>query len=51
MGMQLIRGILPESIDVFINNVIIEKTQAELLAGVRTVLQDTVSMKVLRCLR
>ena len=43
MGMQLIRGILPESIDVFINNVIIEKTQTELLAGVRTVLQDTVS--------
>lgn len=45
MGMQLIRGILPESIDVFINNVIIEKTQTELLAGVRTVLQDTVSMQ------
>lgn len=43
MGMQLIRGILPESIDVFINNVIIEKTQTELLSGVKTVLQDTVS--------
>ncbi len=43
MGMQLIRGILPESIDVFINNVIIEKTQSELLGGVRTVLQDSVN--------
>jgi len=43
MGMQLVRGILPESIDVFINDVIIEKTQTELLQGVRTALQDSVS--------
>ncbi len=43
MGMQLVRGILPESIDVFINDVIIEKTQQELLVGVRTALQDSVN--------
>lgn len=43
MGMQLIRGILPESIDVYINDVIIEKTQQELLGGVRTALQDSVN--------
>lgn len=43
MGMQLIRGILPESIDIFINNVIIEKTQTELLNGVRTAIQDSVN--------
>ena len=43
MGMQLIRGILPESIDVYLNDVIIEKTQQELLSGVRTALQDNVN--------
>ena len=43
MGMQLIRGILPESIDVYLNDVIIEKTQQELLGGVRTALQDSVN--------
>lgn len=43
MGMQLIRGILPESIDIFINDVIIEKTQQELLSSVRTALQDSVN--------
>lgn len=43
MGMQLIRGILPESIDVYLNDVIIEKTQQELLGGVRTALQDNVN--------
>lgn len=43
MGMQLIRGILPESIDIYINDVIIEKTQLELLNGVRTALQDSVN--------
>lgn len=43
MGMQLIRGILPESIDVYLNDVIIEKTQQELLSGVRTALQDSVN--------
>lgn len=42
MGAQLIRGILPESIDVYINNVIIEKTQQELVNGVRTAFQETV---------
>lgn len=43
MGMQLIRGILPESIDIYLNDVIIEKTQQELLNGVRTALQDSVN--------
>ncbi len=42
MGAQLIRGILPESIDVYINNVIIEKTQQELVNGVRTAFQENV---------
>lgn len=41
MGLQLVRGILPESIDVFINNVIQEKVQQELLASTRTVAQET----------
>lgn len=43
MGLQLVRGILPESIDVYINNVITEKVQQELLLGVRTALQDSVN--------
>ena len=42
-GIQLIRGILPETIDVYINNVITEKTHKELLTGVRTALQDSVN--------
>ena len=43
LGIQLNRGILPESIDVYINQVITEKTQEELLMGVRTALQDSVT--------
>lgn len=43
MGLQLNRGILPESIDVYINDVIMEKTRTELLEGVRTALQDSVN--------
>lgn len=43
MGLQLVRGILPESIDVYINEVITEKVQQEILAGVRTSLQDSVN--------
>lgn len=42
MGLQLVRGILPESIDVFLNNVIQEKVQQELTVGTRTVVQETV---------
>lgn len=42
-GSQLIRGILPESIDVYINEVITEKVKEEVLAGVRTTLQDSVN--------
>lgn len=40
MGMQLNRGILPETIDVHINNSIIEKTRVELFGGVHTALQE-----------
>lgn len=43
MGMQLVRGILPEAIDVYINQAITEKVQQELLIGVRTALQDSVN--------
>ena len=43
MGLQLVRGILPESIDVYLNDVIMEKARTELLQGVRTVLQEEVA--------
>lgn len=43
MGLQLVRGILPESIDIFINEAITEKVKQELLSGVRTTLQDSVN--------
>jgi len=42
MGLQLVRGILPESIDVFLNDVIQEKVQQELSVGTRTAIQETV---------
>lgn len=42
-GMQLVRGILPEHIDAYINAVIAEKVQQELISGVRTVYQETVN--------
>ena len=45
MGLQLNRGILPESIDAYINNVITEKTHNELLNGVHTVLQENVNLQ------
>ena len=35
MGLQLIRGILPESIDVYLNNAIVELTRQELINGVQ----------------
>lgn len=35
MGIQLIRGILPESIDVYLNNAIVELTRQELIDGVK----------------
>lgn len=43
MGLQLVRGILPESIDVYLNDAIMEKARTELIQGVRTVLQEEVS--------
>lgn len=42
MGMQLIRGILPESIDVYLNDAIIEKTQQELLSSVDIAIKSSV---------
>lgn len=42
LGIQLIRGILPESIDTLINSAIIEKVQEESLVGVHNSLQDSV---------
>lgn len=41
-GMQLVRGILPEHIDAYINATISEKVQIELLSGVRTVYQEEI---------
>lgn len=39
MGLQLIRGILPESIDVYLNNAIVELTRQELINGVQVNMQ------------
>lgn len=41
-GMQLLRGILPETIDIFLNDVIIEKAHRELILSVRTAIQDKI---------
>lgn len=43
MGMQLNRGILPESIDIFLNDAIIELVRTEITNGVRTAIQDNVN--------
>lgn len=45
MGMQLNRGILPESIDTFINAEIGEFVQTELLTNAHTVLQDNTNLQ------
>lgn len=45
MGMQLNRGILPESIDVYINNAITEKVRTELFNGVHTALQENAGVQ------
>ena len=45
MGMQLNRGILPESIDVYINNAITEKVRTELFSGVHTALQENAGVQ------
>lgn len=42
MGMQQVRGILPESIDIFINEAIQTKVRIALQQGVRTVYQEQV---------
>lgn len=45
VGMQLIRAILPESIDVFINQTIIEKSRNTVLSNVSTVFNDRVAIQ------
>ena len=45
MGLQLNRGILPESIDAYINNAITERVRAELFSGVHTVLQENTGVQ------
>lgn len=45
MGIQLIRGILPESIDVFINEVINEKSRSAAMINANTAFQDKVSVQ------
>lgn len=45
MGMQLIRSILPESIDVFINQAINEKIRNILMTNTNTVFNDKVSIQ------
>lgn len=42
MGIQLVRGILDESIDVYLNATITEKVHNDLLTGVHTVFQEQV---------
>lgn len=44
-GLQLVRGVLPEAIDVYINDVIYEMTRQELLNGAKTVFQDNVNLQ------
>lgn len=44
-GMQLIRGILPESIDVCLNDVIMQKVRVELLQGVALIAQNNGNMQ------
>lgn len=46
MGMQLVRGILPQSIDVYLNNAIIDKIQEELLSGVETAMKTGFTTQV-----
>lgn len=45
MGMQKIRAILPESIDNYLNDSIVEKVRNTVLANVNTVYQDKVAMR------
>lgn len=45
MGMQLIRGILPESIDVFLNEAINEKVRSTVMNNVATQFNDRVAIQ------
>lgn len=45
MGMQLNRGILPESIDIFLNDAIITKVREELAVGIHTALQENTALQ------
>lgn len=42
-GMQLVRGVLPESIDIYINNIINSMVREEIQQHAKTVLQDNVN--------
>lgn len=44
-GLQLVRGVLPEAIDVYLNDAIFEMTRQELLSGAKTVFQDNVNLQ------
>lgn len=45
MGLQLVRGILPESIDYYLNDSIIEVTRAIVTSNVQTVYQDKITVQ------
>ena len=42
-GMQLVRGVLPESIDIYINNIINSMVREEIQQHAKTVIQDNVN--------
>lgn len=45
MGMQLVRAILPEEIDVYLNTAIVEKVREHILSNAVTAFQDRVSVQ------
>ena len=45
MGMQLVRAILPEEIDVYLNTAIVEKTREVILSNTVTAFSDRVSVQ------
>ena len=45
MGLQLVRGILPESIDAYLNDAIMEYTRTAIASNVQTVFQDKITVQ------
>lgn len=45
MGLQLVRAILPESIDAYLNDAIMEYTRTAIASNVQTVFQDKVTVQ------